>query len=205
VPILMHDDTLERTTDGRGPVAAATFERIARLDAGARFGVAFAGEPVPTLAAALELLVALGMAANVEIKPCKGREAETGAAVARTLLDHWPRHGPPVLVSSFARAALTTARATAPGLPLGLLVTRIPRAWATTLQAFGCTTLHPWYLPARLATVRSLARAGVPLLLYTVNQPTRAHRLLNAGARAIITDAPERIMPVASRFARPAQ
>lgn len=195
--ILMHDDTLDRTTDARGPVALTTLARLRGVDAGARFGAKFAGEPVPTFTAAVELLLQLGMSVNVEIKPCKGREVETGQAVARAISELWPLHGPPLLVSSFARGALAASRAVAPTLPLGLLVERIPRNWAVAMQAFGCTTLHPWYFPTRRVTVRDLARQGVPLLFYTVNDPTRASRLLEAGARAIITDAPDRILPIA--------
>src|SRR5215472_12885505 len=72
-PILMHDDTLERTTDGQGPVAAARLADIRRLDAGSKFGPAWQGERVPLLSEALSVLAELDMGFNLEIKPCKGR------------------------------------------------------------------------------------------------------------------------------------
>jgi hypothetical protein len=85
VPILMHDAVLERTTDGKGAVADTAYADIRALDAGAWFGPEFAGERVPSFDEAIDLLLSHGLGANVEIKPCPGRERETGAAVARRL------------------------------------------------------------------------------------------------------------------------
>jgi hypothetical protein len=76
VVVLFHDETLDRTTDGNGPVAATRFAVLRRLDAGAWFGPAWRGPRVPTLEQALDLLSELGLRANVEIKPCPGREAK---------------------------------------------------------------------------------------------------------------------------------
>ena len=88
--ILFHDDRLERTTDGRGAVAATTLAEIKRLDAGSWFGPAFRGEPVPTFDEALMLCAELGLGINVEIKPCRRREAETAAVAMAALLRLWP-------------------------------------------------------------------------------------------------------------------
>src|SRR4051812_46107573 len=81
--ILMHDETLERTTSGQGPVRRMALQDIRQLDAGMRFGPQWRGEKVPTLSEALQLLAELNMGFNLEVKPCPGREAETArAAVA---------------------------------------------------------------------------------------------------------------------------
>ena len=85
VPILMHDERLERTTNGRGEVAQATLAELQELDAGGWFGPAFRGERVPTFEAALGLCAELGLGINVEIKPCPGREAETARVAVETL------------------------------------------------------------------------------------------------------------------------
>ena len=197
VPILMHDETVDRTTTARGLVVDLDALTLRRLDAGSRFGPAFAGEPVPTLREALELLAELGMGVNVEIKPCPGHEAQTAEAAARVIRETWSPQGQPLLVSSFALHSLVTIRRVAPELPVGVLIERVPRNWASLMTELGGTTLHPWYRPMRSATVRELAMQGVPVLLYTVNDAARAERLLQAGARGIITDAPDRILPVA--------
>src|SRR5262245_47829973 len=82
VAVLMHDETLDRTTNGRGPVAQTDWAALKRLDAGRWCNRRFAGETVPTLTAALRMCADLGLWPNVEIKACPGRETETGEAVA---------------------------------------------------------------------------------------------------------------------------
>ncbi|MBE9554764.1 MAG: glycerophosphodiester phosphodiesterase, partial [Proteobacteria bacterium] len=99
--VLFHDDTLNRTTDGKGRVARTAFAEIRKLDAGRWFSPDFTGEPVPTLAEAMDYLVASGIGANVEVKACPGRETETGAATARALAGRWFGGPIPMLISSF--------------------------------------------------------------------------------------------------------
>src|SRR5690606_13731667 len=79
--VLMHDDTLERTTDGVGPIATRTWEEVLLLDAGYWHSAAMAGERVPDLDRTADWLIERGAFANIEIKPCRGRDVETGVAV----------------------------------------------------------------------------------------------------------------------------
>src|SRR5215471_16471459 len=69
IPVLMHDETLERTTNGRGSVSATSFAKLASLDAGAWFGPGYRNERVPSFESAGRLCAELGLWANVEIKP----------------------------------------------------------------------------------------------------------------------------------------
>lgn len=187
VAILMHDDTLERTTDGRGPIARADWPALQRLDAGSWYDPRFAGEPIPTLAAALRLCQELGLWPNVEIKPCPGRERETGVVVAQEVVRHWPESTPPLL-SSFSPAALEAAREAAPQLPRGLLVTEILDDWRGQLDRLGCFSLHCEQLAATASLLKKATTAGYPVLCYTVNRPQRARQLLSNGVSAIVTD-----------------
>ena len=127
-PVLIHDETLERTTDGRGRVADMSDAELARLDAGGWHGPQFAGEPLPSFGDAAELCQALGLWANVEIKPSRGQEAETGRKVALEARELWAGLPPPLL-SSFSLEALEAARAAAPELPRGLLFVAPPADW----------------------------------------------------------------------------
>jgi len=77
VPVVIHDDTLDRTTDGSGPIANSDFAAVRMLDAGRKFAPEFRGERVPTLDEVLTVALELGLAVNIEIKPCPGREVET--------------------------------------------------------------------------------------------------------------------------------
>ena len=198
VPVLMHDDRLDRTTDGEGFLAEQSAAELKRLDAGAWFAPAFRGEPIPSLAEAVALLARLGMGANVEVKPCPGRELETGRRVALELRRIWPRgHG--LLLSSFSPAGLEAVRAVAPELPRGLLVAAAPPEWPQTARRLGCVTLNPRNEPLRPETVAEAHALGLAVAVYTVNDSGRAALLRAWGVDAVITDAPERLLqPVKS-------
>lgn len=188
VPILMHDERLGRTTNGKGKVALASSEEIAALDAGSWFGDEFAGEPVPTLQAALDLCIELGLGINVELKPCPGRETETAEIALSLVAEVWPDELPQPLVSSFDRLSLAAAMTSQPDLPRGLLCTRAPKDWLADFERFGCRTLNVsnrWIKRAHIEAARS---AGIPVLVYTVNDPVRALSLLEAGVASVFTD-----------------
>lgn len=198
VPILMHDDRLERTTNGKGKVASRTHAEIQALDAGGWFGPEFKDEPVPTLRAALELCIELGLGINLELKPCKGREEDTAKIALNLLTEVWPSHlGLPVpLISSFEQKALTTAKAIAPDLPRGCLMTRMPRRWQSIFEEFGCSTLNISNRWVRRKNLESVSAAGVPILVYTVNDPRRALDLFEMGVTSIFTDRVDLMMEV---------
>ena len=148
-PILMHDETLERTTSGRGRVADTPYSEIQRLDAGSWLGFEFSGEKVPTFAEATLLCIALGLAANVEIKPGAGSEQATGESVASLAARLWRNHFVPPLLSSFSETALRAAQTAAPSLRRGLLVKDPPADWLDRIERLDCFSLHCDY--ARLS------------------------------------------------------
>ena len=115
--VLFHDETLERTTDGSGPVADMALEDLRALDAGGWFGEPFRGERIPTLSETLAVLGELKLGANVEIKPDPGREEATGDTVARILAREWPRDLPPPIVSSFKAEIPARGKDGGSGLP----------------------------------------------------------------------------------------
>lgn len=187
VPVLMHDETLERTTPGRGRVADTDSAELARLDAGGRHHPAFAVEPVPTLDEALRLCAALGLWANVEIKPPAGAEVETGQAVAR----HAAAATGKLLLSSFSSLALRAAADEAVQLPRAMLFEAIPADWREHIMETGARALH---VSARALTgeaLQAVRDAGFPLACYTVNQRDEAERLFALGVNAVFTDRPD--------------
>ena len=192
VAVLMHDETLDRTTNGRGLVAQTDWARLQRLDAGSWSDRRFAGETIPTLTAALRLCAELGLWPNVEIKACPGREAETGDAVAREVLQRWAGGTFPLL-SSFSPVALEAARSAAPQLLRGLLVDIVPDDWLEQVEALGCFSLH---CDQRGVTQAVEGIAGrIPILCYTVNRPELIRELLACGVSAVVTDRIDLIGP----------
>jgi glycerophosphoryl diester phosphodiesterase len=189
--VLMHDETLDRTSSGQGPVAEATLAEIKKLDAGAWFGPAFKGEPIPTLEEAMALMASLGMGFNIEIKPCPGREAETAERACAAVLAHW--RGPLPIVSSFKRVSLEAAKATAPTLPRGYLAEELGRSWRSEAEALGCVAIHPGWKHLTRQLVRDVKEAGFAALVWTVNESARARELVAWGVDSIITDRPAEI------------
>jgi glycerophosphoryl diester phosphodiesterase len=191
--ILLHDDTLDRTTTGRGPASRLTFAELRRLDAGAWFGPDFAGQPVPALEETIDLLAQLNLGAVVELKPAPGAEADTGRAVAAVLAQRWPDALPPPLLSSFKPAALAAARDAAPHFARALLVGAVPRDWRRQVEALGCAMLHADQRRLSRATAEQVRDAGLPLFAYTVNLPQRAQELFSWGVEAVFSDCPDRV------------
>ena len=187
VPILMHDETLERTTSGSGRVADMDSAGLARIDAGGRHHPAFAMEPVPTLDEALRLCVALGLWANVEIKPARGQEAATGKAVARCAAAATGK----LLLSSFSAAALRAAADEAVHLPRAMLFEAIPADWRERLLETGARALHSAARALTVDVLQAARDAGFPLACYTVNRREDAERLFAMGVSAMFTDRPD--------------
>ena len=200
VPVLMHDDRIDRTTDGRGLTSDHTAAQLARRDAGGWHSAPFRGEPVPTLQAALEWCSAHSVWTNIEIKPQTGRDWRTGDAVARVAAQHWRARLRPgsdtaaradpllPLLSSFSECALAAARNAAPGLPRGLLVEQVDDDWHQRLAALGCVALHADHARLTAAQARAIKDAGYWLFCYTVNDPARARTLFDWGVDAFCTD-----------------
>lgn len=191
--VLMHDATLERTTDGHGRVAAATLADLAKLDAGSWHSAAWVGEPVPTLARVARWLIANGCLANVEIKPCPGRERETGAAAALEARALWAGARVAPLLSSFSEEALAAAARAAPELPRALLMTDPGSDWAARAQALGCVAIDVHHERIDAALIAAAHARRLKVIAYTVNDPARARTLFDQGLDLLITDAVDRI------------
>lgn len=191
VPVLIHDETLERTTSGLGGVAAADSGQLLRLDAGCRHHRAFSREPLPSLDQALRLCASLGLWANVEIKPATGHEPETGRAVARAVA----AIGGKLLLSSFSDEALQAAAVEAPLLPRAMLVEAVPADWHVRLQQSGSRALHCAANTLAEDVAQAVCKAGYPLACYTVNGRDQAARLFALGVSAVFSDRPDLWQP----------
>ena len=191
-PVLMHDDTLDRTTSGFGAVPAMTSFELAKLDAGSWRDARFVGEPVPGLDCAGRLCLELGLFANVEIKPyAPGGESvatETGTLVAQRCAKIWADNIGGLLISSFSMAALAAARATAPELPRACLFDAVPPNWREELVRLECVALHCNAARLDATTVAAIKSDGYGLMCWTVNDLDFAVRLFGWGVDAVCTD-----------------
>lgn len=194
-PILMHDQTLERTTNGSGAIAATAYRDMLELDAGSWHSPAYAGEPVPSFERAGRLCLELGLWANIEIKPFKGYEAETGTAAALLARELWSGAQIQPLLISFQPASLAAAKVAVPELPRGALTQSIPPDWESRMRELGCVSLHCDYRLLLPQQARAVREAGYWLLCYTVNDPALVRVLFDWGVDAVVTDRLDLIAP----------
>jgi glycerophosphoryl diester phosphodiesterase len=216
VMIVIHDDTLRRTTNAQGAaadkrVASMTYAEIAQYDAGIKTSPRFAGERIPTMAQFLYLLKKLNMGLVLEIKPCMGFDIETARKAVELLekfdLINYPR----LLVQSFLVECLREVKRLQPTLNLGLLIaewgvyTRVNTGIGkypplgiymckesvedvlTELNATALVAYEEILTREKIAEIKQ--RTAIPYLLsWTVNQPERANELFSQGVDAVLSD-----------------
>lgn len=193
VPVVIHDDTLRRTTGVEGYVWRRSVFELKALDAGSWFGASFAGERIPTLAEALELAKGRGIV-NVEIKSSRESARNGGPspkALSRAVVRVIEAHAEPgsIVVSSFDPRVLRRVRRLAPGLKRGFLRSaRQARPW----WPFAWWA-RPDYLHPDIALMDEAARwmGGYDkLLVWTVDGSFEQERIAAAGVKGIITNRP---------------
>lgn len=188
VGMLLHDATLDRTTDGEGPAGALAWSDLQQRDAGTWHSDPYAGEPIPSLESLAALCRDAGIAVNIEIKPSPGTDTETGEVVARLASQYWRGAAVPPLMSSFSRAALESAGAAVPGLPRALIAESPTDDDLAFLADIDAVSLHSGWRAATPALLDAVHGAGRRLLVWTVNDPPAARALFEAGVDGVITD-----------------
>jgi glycerophosphoryl diester phosphodiesterase len=186
---LLHDDTLERTTNGAGVAGALAWRELSMLDAGHWHGPGYAGEPIPRLEAIARWMRANGCLLDVEIKPTAGTEVETGEAVALACAALWHDAEIPPLLTSFQPQALAAAQGAAPHLPRGLLLNELHDGWLEAARGLECVAV---ILKHTLVDAALVARAHATRLrigVYTANEAADIDRVHAAGVDLVVTDA----------------
>lgn len=191
---LLHDDNLERTSNGWGVAGHLDWNDLLNVDVGSWFSGEFKGEPLPELFDVAQRCRDRGLLANIEIKPTTGTGPLTGKVVALAARELWQGMVPPLL-SSFEIDALEAAQQAAPELPRGLLLDEWRDDWRELTTRLGCVSIHLNHRLLDEARVASLRDAGLHILVYTVNNPQRAAELLRWGVDCICTDAIDVIGP----------
>jgi glycerophosphoryl diester phosphodiesterase len=196
--VVLHDDTLERTTNGAGAVAQHTLAALQALDAGAWFGDAFAGERIPTLD---QVLARYRGRAHLHTE-LKGRTAHLAQRTADLVRAH--DMAAYVTMTSFHKAHLEEMRAYAPEFPLGWLVGEVSDAILAQAQELGCTQLCPRAPGITPALVRRLHAAGLVVRAWGVANEALMRQVVEAGADGMTVNFPDQLLaylahrPVAS-------
>ncbi|NNU41891.1 glycerophosphodiester phosphodiesterase [Ramlibacter montanisoli] len=188
VPFLMHDATLERTTNGIGLGGDQPWDQLARLDAGSWHSRAHAGEPLPTFENIGRYCLANGFFLNIEIKPTPGLEAKTGEVVANHAERIWRGTELPPLLTSFRPESLQAALQASRNCRAACCWTPCGMAAGTMRSSLQCVAVVCNHALWDAATVAKAKGLGLRTLSYTVNDEWAAQRLIALGTDGIITD-----------------
>jgi glycerophosphoryl diester phosphodiesterase len=188
VPFILHDATVDRTTDGTGKIRSLTAAQLKALDAGSWFAPQYAGTRLPTLAEQLADLRTRGGSLLLEIKGSHTRDEVAkiiNVVRAEQMTDR-------VLVQSFEVDALRYTHELAPELPLGLLRTTLDADPVAIAAELHLTAYNPAAeaLAARPAVVADLHAAGVALMAWTPDTASQWKQLEQLGVDAVITNRP---------------
>lgn len=197
VPFLMHDTTLERTTNGKGTGGEHSWSELSQLDAGSWHSRAYAGEPLPSFEAIARYCLRNDFFLNIEIKPTPGVERHTGEVVAQQAARLWKDAAVAPLLTSFQPEALAGARDRRPELPRGLLLDTLWTGWLETALTLGCVAVVCNHALWDKSSVTQAKSAGFKCLSYTPNDEWAVQRLFELGTDAVITDRVDLFSPAA--------
>lgn len=188
VPIILHDNTLDRTTDGTGALPAVTSAYIDGLDAGSWFSGAFIGQPVPTLQDVLDLMKGRAPVLLLEVKGPETRaelEVIVGQLRTERLIEQ-------TLLQSFDVDVLRDVRAIEPDLRLGLLRSSLDADPVAVAQDLGVVAYNPAWtaLQPRPEVIDDLHDAEIAVMPYTVDDPDQWQIMRDLGVDGIITNHP---------------
>jgi glycerophosphoryl diester phosphodiesterase len=204
VLVMLHDPTLDRTTNGQGPVGDLTWDEVQRLDAGTRFDPAFSGVRLPTTLETLRYFRQAGLTGCFEVK---GRDPLEAQRIAGALADLIASEGALdfALMSSFDHAALALAKARVPGLTLA--PERLPEhgppdaaAAVQQAQALGAAILQHRYDCLTPEVVRALHEHGIAVWSWPTDTEHSLAASLALGVDAVIGDDAELMLAVLDRL-----
>ncbi|MCC2033785.1 glycerophosphodiester phosphodiesterase [Microbacterium allomyrinae] len=198
-PVLMHDASVDRTTDGHGRLAALTLAEVRALDAGSWFDPAFAGTQVPTLAEFLDTLGGSGGRAIIELKGSWDADAVAGAIAevsARALEDR-------VALASFDARTLAFAAGASDVVSRLLILKNVPADVASAVAEAGArgVVVSRKAVLARPSIVDELHAVGARVVVYTLNDDTQWDAVTALGVDGIVTDDPHTLSEWLSTYA----
>lgn len=194
--IIMHDDTIDRTTTGKGLVYKLTLDQLRVYQLKNLHDAQSNKLPIPTLIETMDLLHARQVQANIELKLPENL-AEIELAPIRTKLltsfesylgKHWPNNIPWPLVSSFDHPILIQLRKNYPEIPIGFLTEEPTENDLSLAIQYAPASVNAKFSVLTEDFLRLATKKNVPILAYTVNNAEKAQELLDSGVYALFTD-----------------
>ncbi len=200
--VVLHDPLLDRTTDREGPVHELTLAQVREADAGGWFGRPFAGERVPTLAEALDLLRRRALAV-IELKADHLAEAVLRVVDDLVVADQ-------VVIQSFSSETVRRVKAIDGAAPTALLVGNLPtspsrmraRRMVREVLSLGANILNIWHTTLTPAFYEEVRKRGLTVWTWTVDEEVVLRDVVQMGVQGIATNHPDRLNGVLEELAR---
>ncbi len=186
--VVIHDATVNRTTDGRGKVRNLTLRQIQKLDAGSWFAPTFCDERIPTLAQWLQLAAQLKLNLNIECK-CAARDAQALVAAVKRLIQQYPlAEGCSILMSSGQADCVKQCQQQLADLPRGLIADRWSARVAQLAAQYQCISINLDQRLIKPEAVDAIHQVGISLLVWTANSAERIKSLYTMGVDGVFSD-----------------
>lgn len=196
--VVIHDETVDRTTNGKGYVKDLTYAELKRLNAGFRMKMNLRKEPIPSLRDVLKWLTGNNMICNIELKngifPYQGMEEKVIELIREYRLSER------IIISSFNHYSIVNCYRRAPEIetaPLMGQVVYMPWVYAESIRAKG---IHPKYKTLKDEIVKESEEFGIAVRPYTVNKEKDMVHLMKLGCSGLITDDPVRALRVRNQI-----
>jgi len=192
VPVIIHNGTVNATTDGSGQVAKLSLDALRELDAGSHLSAEFAGTRIPTLDEVFEL-IGRRLLINVELKDFK-----LNSPLPEIVIDRVRAHGleQSVLFSSFNPFMLRATKRLAPEMPAGYLYAPglplpLAKGWLARPVIGPHEARHPHFSMVDTGYMNWARQHGYRVNVWTVNEPEDMQQMIGLGVDMIITDVPD--------------
>ncbi len=190
--VVLHDETVDRTTDGTGRVRDLELSEIKRLDSGRWFSEKYSGQAIPTLSEVLELFSQTNLWINIELK----NNIVKYPRLEELVVEEIERYGlqDRVILSSFNHYSLHHLKLYRPELELAaLLAAGLYEPWVYAGH-LGVDGIHPYYPSVTEEMIAECHARGIRVRPYTVDDREQMEKLARAGVDAIITNFPHRLI-----------
>lgn len=188
IPILIHDESLSRTTNGTGYVYQYTYNELKKLDAGSWYATQYKGTPLVTLEEFLMWIKNTSLSLNLELKNNVVDYPKIESIVQEHL--QYFNMETRTIISSFNPNSVKRYHELYPNVQTALLLSKKVKNPLAYVRDVGAKALHVKYSLITRGLVKECQNNQVPLRIYTVNRPSRTMRCYKLGCDAIFTDVP---------------
>ena len=191
IPVIIHDERVDRCSNGNGAVADLCFSELQQLDIGSWFDSAFSDQRLPSLSQVLTICQPLGMQINLELKLHAGDDINKLCEQVAQVIEESEFPSQRLLISSFNHQAMLQIKKRLPEVRRGQLWQVLCDDWQEKLQAIDAYSAHCHYRDLSEQQALQVKQSGYRLICYTANDPDEVRDHWHWGVDLMITDKPQ--------------